>query len=109
MSALFFSLLCWDMAGDRLGWRRASWAPIAVASVPACLRICFYFHHVLLLDHSTKESGVAAVAGAGAGASEDDVANPLYVHSNSHSNSISDSSPDFTATDKGTELTSPRV
>ena len=34
-SAFFFLCLSWDMAGDRVGWRRGAWAPLLAMSVLA--------------------------------------------------------------------------
>jgi len=36
-SAVFFSFICWDMAGDEVNWRVAIWAPASVLLVPVVL------------------------------------------------------------------------
>ena len=33
-SAFFFSLVCWDIAGDEVGWRESVWIPIVTISYP---------------------------------------------------------------------------
>lgn len=36
-SALFFSLVCWDIAGDEVGWRESVWIPMVTISYPLML------------------------------------------------------------------------
>ena len=42
-SAVFFAFVCWDMAGDVVGWRKSFWAPVTVLLFPlfllGCIRI----------------------------------------------------------------------
>jgi hypothetical protein len=42
-SAVFFAFVCWDMAGDVVGWRKSFWAPVTVLLFPlfllGCLRL----------------------------------------------------------------------
>jgi hypothetical protein len=39
-SCLFFAFLCWDMAGDEVGWKRALWVPVVAICVPLLLYGC---------------------------------------------------------------------
>lgn len=36
-SAVFFSFLCWDVYGDRVGWKEGAWVPAVVISGPVIL------------------------------------------------------------------------
>lgn len=36
-SAVFFAFICWDMAGDEIGWREAFWAPVVILIFPVLL------------------------------------------------------------------------
>jgi hypothetical protein len=51
-SAVFFACICWDMAGDKVGWRGSFWAPASVMMVPVLLW-CVVFAH----EHSKKVTG----------------------------------------------------
>jgi len=33
-TSVFFVFICWDMAGDEVGWRHSTWVPCVVISVP---------------------------------------------------------------------------
>lgn len=63
-SALFFSLLCWDMACDEVGWQDSVWAFIVALSFPIVLRIMDHFfvngngkeQISLLYDYITRDS-----------------------------------------------------
>jgi hypothetical protein len=37
LSGVFMGMLCWDMAGDRTGWRDSMWIPLTSACIPATL------------------------------------------------------------------------
>jgi hypothetical protein len=39
-SAVFFAFVCWDMAGDVVGWRKSFWAPVTVLLFPLLLLGC---------------------------------------------------------------------
>jgi hypothetical protein len=45
-SAVFFAFICWDVAGDEVGWRASVWAPLTVLTIPLLLW-CFVlaYHH----------------------------------------------------------------
>jgi hypothetical protein len=37
---VFFAFVCWDMAGDVVGWRKSFWAPVTVLLFPLLLLGC---------------------------------------------------------------------
>jgi hypothetical protein len=34
MSSIFFAVLCWDMASDRVSWKKAVWIPVTTMALP---------------------------------------------------------------------------
>jgi hypothetical protein len=41
--AMFYGVLCWDLAGDDVGWQKGSWAPIAVTGSVAGLSLIIVY------------------------------------------------------------------
>ena len=62
-SAIFFSLLCWDMACDEVGWRDSLWVPLSAMSFPFILFMFDYlyrlhFFSVARCEDNSDEKGV---------------------------------------------------
>jgi hypothetical protein len=77
-SALFVSLVCWDMAMDEVGWLQSVWVPLVPLGFVALLRSVEHCCRVMGGDHDG--SGEEA-KGSGATASEDSGVslNPLHI------------------------------
>jgi hypothetical protein len=73
-SCLFFTIICWDMAGDEVGWDVSIWIPPTVMSVPLLLWVgngvydSHYFHKIGFWN-TEKKLPVAGAIAAGAIAS----------------------------------------
>jgi hypothetical protein len=42
MSNIFYALLCWDMASDRIQWKESIWMPLTAIVIPLAMWICDY-------------------------------------------------------------------
>jgi hypothetical protein len=54
-SCFFYVLLCWDIAGDEVGWERAMWVPLTAVGFLSCVSL-FVKGRAYLLERTTSMS-----------------------------------------------------
>jgi hypothetical protein len=56
MSSVFFAVLCWDMASDRINWKNAVWIPVAALITPIVLWMIYYLLNKYMCIECTRSS-----------------------------------------------------
>jgi hypothetical protein len=55
MTSVFFALLCWDMASDKVYWKQAVWIPVITFAIPMVMWLCYFFWSKYLIE---KDEGI---------------------------------------------------
>lgn len=59
-SAVFFAIICWDIAGDDVGSKSSLWVPVLVCGIPLCLWISFVFYKKRIAKKKSRRGAKAA-------------------------------------------------
>ena len=77
-SSLFFAILCWDVLGDEIGWRKAIWAPLFVISLPVVLWIIVFFYNYSFHSARSTSPSISSTASFSEDDSRITSSNPLH-------------------------------
>jgi hypothetical protein len=61
-SAVFFAIICWDIAGDEVGSEASMWVPVLVGAIPLCFWMSFVFYKKRMVKKTSLRSARAANA-----------------------------------------------
>ena len=59
-SALFFAIICWDIAGDEVGSEASMWVPLLVCAIPFCLWMSVVFYKKRIAKKKARRHVAAA-------------------------------------------------
>lgn len=103
-SSLFFCFICWDIAGDSVGWLDSIWIPIVTLCYPVCLTVV-----AMCVKRTRLQEAACHGADSGGGGGNDDCDSGKYSSNDEVvENGDQHDEQGVSESSKGVELAAPR-